>query len=175
MPFIKGKRIVLREFRQSDADDLVDAFSDKDMTRWLITVPYPYHKKHAVNFIRRSAYRLKRKHTYTFAIDIDGHIVGGVSLKDVKWKDRRADIGYWIRKDCWGKGYMTEAVNMVVDYAFNKLKLHRIFGQCFEDNPASAKVMLKCGFKPEGKAVDEECKDGKYHNILKFGIINKKG
>lgn len=60
-----------------------------------------------------------------------------------------ADIGYWIGESYWGKGYGTEAVRLLVRYAFDELKLIRVYASVFESNRASMRVLEKSGFHLE--------------------------
>ena len=72
-------------------------------------------------------------------------------LKKISWAKKKADIGYWLAKEYWGKGVMGEAVSLVLKFAFFKLKFVRVGGLVFEENKASIKVLEKTGFKYEGK------------------------
>jgi RimJ/RimL family protein N-acetyltransferase len=63
----------------------------------------------------------------------------------------RAEFGYWIGKDYWGKNYCTEAVRELIRYGFEQLGLNRIFGQHLARNPGSGRVMEKAGLKHEGR------------------------
>ncbi|MDI7740596.1 GNAT family protein [Lysinibacillus fusiformis] len=65
-------------------------------------------------------------------------------------KHQRAEIGYFIDKNEWGKGYATEVAALMIEYGFEKLGLERIYGHCMSRNSASRKVMEKLGFKFEG-------------------------
>ena len=62
--------------------------------------------------------------------------------------DHEAEIGYWLGKDFWGKGYATEAVQSVVAYAFEELSLVRLWAGAYQENTPSQRVLEKCGFYP---------------------------
>lgn len=76
-------------------------------------------------------------------------------------------------KSYWGKGLTTEAVKLMLKFAFEKLKLHRIYANLFEKNIASRRVLEKCGFKLEGVARECRYRYGKWHNELKLGILKQ--
>lgn len=83
----------------------------------------------------------------------DRRIIGSVSLSFVvRGPLQSCMIGYSLDKDYNGKGYMTEAVKQVVDYAFRELKFHRITGEASPDNPGSIRVLENAGFHKEGIA-----------------------
>lgn len=61
------------------------------------------------------------------------------------------EVGYWVARPYWNKGICTEALQLVTDYCFHVKKLHTLWGNCFVDNPASGRVMEKCGFRATGE------------------------
>ena len=80
-------------------------------------------------------------------------LIGGITLSHVvRGDESKATIGYWLVENCAGRGYMTETVNLVCDFAFNTLGLVRIEATSMPTNAASARVLDKCGFIQEGYA-----------------------
>lgn len=90
---------------------------------------------------------------YTFAIENMNTTVfiGLFGLKLWNKKNRRGEIWYKIHPDQWGKGYATEAANLVLDFSFNELNLHRVQAGCAVDNLGSIKVLEKIGMIREGR------------------------
>lgn len=81
----------------------------------------------------------------------NGKLIGHVSLTPERPEEFRMwNLGYIFNPDYQNKGYATEAARAVIKYAFNKLNAHRIAGHCSPENPASWKVLEKCGMKREG-------------------------
>jgi ribosomal-protein-alanine N-acetyltransferase len=91
---------------------------------------------------------------YTFAIEElrTGTFIGLLGFKLGAKKYNNAEVYYKLNLDYWGKGYATEALNLVLDFGFKNLKLHRITAGCAIDNIASIKVLEKVGMKREGHA-----------------------
>ena len=90
-------------------------------------------------------------HRTNFAIEVDGAAVGGIGLRlgdDVH--RRTAEIGYWLGIKHWGKGYATEAMHAVIDYAFTELEHKALQAGSRVTNPASRRVLEKCGFQWTG-------------------------
>jgi len=172
---IEGERIVLRKLRLSDALDIYKNLQDKEMVKWTLNIPWPYKKQDAVKWIKRTHYKIKNKKEYAFGIVLktENRIIGAISLMHIDWKNKNAEIGYWLGKKYWGKGYMTEAVRLILKFAFEKLKLHRIYANLFEENVASRRVLEKAGFKLEGIMREHRYRYNKWHNELKFGILKK--
>jgi ribosomal-protein-alanine N-acetyltransferase len=90
---------------------------------------------------------------YTFAIQQNDNekFIGVLGLKLWSKKHRRGEIWYKIHSDYWRKGFATESVNLILDYGFNTLKLHRIQAGCAVDNIGSIKVLEKVGMIKEGR------------------------
>ena len=120
---IKGKRINLRSLRLPDADSIAKNINSKYITRYTQNIPYPYKRKYAVSFIRKTFAKAKKGTEYSLGIELGGEIIGGAGLLNVK--NGIAEIGYWLGKRYWGKGYMTEASKLIVDYGFRRASLGR--------------------------------------------------
>lgn len=75
-------------------------------------------------------------------------------------------------EDCWGKGYGTEALNQILDYAFNERRLHRIEARVLEDNIASIKMHEKCGYRIDGKLRDAVYKGGHFKSLITMSILD---
>jgi len=109
--------------------------------------PHPYTQKDAEEYI---SFCQKQKPTQNFAITVNGNLAGSIGIiiqSDVY--SHSAELGFWIAEKYWGKGVATKAVELVISYAFNDLKLERIFASVFDFNKASQKVLEKSGFHLE--------------------------
>jgi len=78
-------------------------------------------------------------------------LIGAVGLTGFRTQHAHAELGYWVGKDYWGKGYCTEAVREIVRFGFEQLGLNRVFGRHMARNLASGRVMDKAGLKYEGR------------------------
>ncbi|MCD6226865.1 GNAT family N-acetyltransferase [Candidatus Micrarchaeota archaeon] len=172
---IDGERIILKKLRLSDALDIYKNLQDKEMVKWTLNIPWPYKKQDAVKWIRNTHYRIKKREEYVFGIILkDGDkLIGAISLMHIDWKNKNAEVGYWLGRKYWGKGYATEAVKLILKFAFRRLRLHRVWAGLFEENIASRRVLEKAGFKLEGIMKECRYRYNKWHNELKFGILKK--
>ncbi len=170
---LEGDRIKLRKLRLSDARDVYENIKDEEVVRWLLRIPHPYPFNEAIKFIRRTRYRIRKNSGYAFGIVLKdtNKVVGVVDIFNIDWENRNAEIGYWLGKKYWKKGLMSEAVRLILGFAFEELKLHRVSATIFEDNVASKRVLEKVGFKLEGKRREARLKFGKWHNELLYGIL----
>jgi len=172
---IEGERIKLRKLKLSDASDIYKNLQDREMVKWTLNIPWPYKRKDAIKFIRKTYYRIRKNSGYAFGIvlkEID-KVIGVIDIFNIDWKNKNAELGYWLGKKYWGKGLTTEAVKLMLKFAFEKLKLHRVYAGVFEENIASRRVLEKTGFKLEG--IKRECRYryNKWHNELIFGILKQ--
>ena len=167
------ERIKLRRLKLSDAQDIYENLQDKEIIKWTLNIPWPYEKQDAIKFIRETHYRIKEKTGYALGIVLKetNRVIGVIDIFKIDWKNKNAELGYWLGKKYWGRGLTTEAVKLMLKFAFEKLKLHRVYASLFEENVASRRVLEKSGFKLEGIMRECRYKHNRWHNELKFSIL----
>lgn len=148
--FIRTERLFLRPAWPEDAQDLHAAIADARIVRNLTRVPWPYTLEDARAFVARPQ---DRRHP-SFLVTLPGargsRVIGGIGLRE---EAEGVEIGYWIAPEHWGRGYATEAASAVLRLA-RTLGHQRIGARHFLDNPASAAVLEKLGFRKSGPLVD---------------------
>lgn len=108
-----------------------------------------------------------------WGIFIEDKFIGTIKLH-INWIHRHADVGIMIGdKTGWGKGYASEAIGLVKDYAFNILNLHKLWAGIYENNTASLKAFIKNGFEREGLLIEHRFCNGEYINQYIIGCINE--
>jgi len=172
--FLESARIRLREVRPSDADDrYYQWMNDPEVTSFLESRFYPVSVESLQQYVTD---RQKDRDSVFLAIvdkSQDLHI-GNVKLGPVEWIHRRAEIGILVgEKDLWGKGYATETIQLVVDYAFHVLGLHKVTAGCYANNLGSQRAFEKAGFKVEGNRRSHLLWNGQYVDLVLLGIINE--
>ncbi len=172
----ENKDILLRELKVSDADEMYKHVKDIEISKWTANIPFPYPEGESKKFILKTQRMRRSKKLYSFGIvlKVTGNVIGVVSLMKVNEKNKNSEIGYWIAKRYWNKGYMTGAVRLMTEFGFRELRLHRIYAKPFKENIASRKVLEKSGFALEGEIRENIMKYNKWHNTLLYGILNKK-
>ena len=113
-------------------------------------VPWPYPPGEAVTFIRAAARHWRAGTDYVLAVTAEGRLVGVCSLLSVGGAPRSAELGYWIGRPYWGRGYATAAARRVVAFGFRDLGLALVRSSCLPENPASRRVLEKIGFRRTG-------------------------
>ena len=147
-------RILLRPWRESDAEALFKYASDPDVGP---RAGWPPHKsvEESLQIIKTvfntpTMWAVELKETAE-AIGCVGYLPASVS--NLQIPDDQCEVGYWIGKPYWGRGICTEALRLVIDYCFNVKHYTVLWGDFFPSNPASGRVMTKCGFIDTGREI----------------------
>ena len=168
---IKSRKFVIRPYKKGDEISLQKNINDKSIYDYTLRIPYPYTIKEAKNWIRQciKSKNNKNKKEIHFAIDVNGEVIGGMGF--IKIEKHKAEIGYWLAKKYWNIGIMTEAVKLMANFGFKKLKLARIYATIFSDNSRSARVLEKNGFKLEGLLRKEIYKNSRFSDAILYAKI----
>lgn len=140
---IKTRRLVLRELMDDDVASLALLAGDWDVARMTARIPFPYSEALAREWMDTLG-----PSEFVRVIMFQKTLVGAVGF--VGNEDGSAEIGYWIGKPWWGRGFATEAASALVRYCFGTAGFKRLTCCHFEDNPASERVIRKLGFRPSG-------------------------
>jgi len=138
---IETPRLVLKPVSAEDVAALVPAIGNYDVVRWLGRVPYPYRTADAEAFVAANGVNAGR---VWFVHDASG-LVGGISVD--------GELGYWFRREVWGRGYAVEAAFAAVDAHFSDRRAPDLPSGHFPDNDRSRRVLEKLGFRPTGTRV----------------------
>jgi [ribosomal protein S5]-alanine N-acetyltransferase len=108
----------------------------------LVQMPYSYRTEDARRFIGKTRRNFRLKKKLNFAIDLieNGDLVGVISLQRMDNVNRSGPIGYWIGKKYWNMGLATESMNLLINYAFRVLRLHKVYANVLATNRASVRV-----------------------------------
>lgn len=165
-------RLILRNFTIGDANDVQRLAGEKEIADTTLLIPHPYPDGAAEEWIATHAYKFLNKEEVIFAITLkeNKQLIGAIGLVINKMFNH-AEAGYWIGVPFWGNGYCTEALGAVLNFGFTTLGLNKIHAHHMTKNPASGKVMLKCGMKLEGSFKKHILKNGVYEDIDLYGIL----
>jgi len=166
------ERLTLRPFRPDDAPALHRLVNDWEVVRMLSRLPFPYPRKLADEFIATTRRQLAEAAGYQLAIT--GHeaeaevLIGAVGLRLDRRTPRTATLGYWIGRRFWGHGAATEAAGRLARWGMANLALDRLVATVATDNPASAAVLRRIGFRQTGAGVETSLARGGEHPVLRF-------
>jgi ribosomal-protein-alanine N-acetyltransferase len=166
------ERLVMRAFRLADVDAVAGLANDEEVARNTLNIPYPYARDDAVAWITSHAEQLERREAVTYAITERGldRVVGAVGLI-LELDHERAELGYWLGRPYWGRGYATEAARAVVRWGFEAFDLHRVHASHFPRNPASGRVLAKLGMRHEGRLREHVVKWGEHLDLVRYGVL----
>lgn len=147
---LRTARLVLSIPTGADIDRITEAAQDPEVPRWT-TLPSPYVRQDAEEFIAKAADWWDAETELTWGIRADDRWVGMLGLHRVE-RGGSAEIGYWMAAPARGQGYLTEAARSVVDFAFDEggLDLKRLTWRAVVGNIASARTARTLGFRYEG-------------------------
>ncbi|NHQ85898.1 GNAT family N-acetyltransferase [Iodobacter sp. HSC-16F04] len=106
------------------------------------------------------------------AIESAGTPLGALGLNNICQEHKNAELGYWLLPQHWGKGIMQEALQGLLSYAFNELKLHRISAEVETENLKSQQLLQAFHFTLEGISRDCEIKEGKYISLMNYSLLS---
>jgi RimJ/RimL family protein N-acetyltransferase len=150
VPVLETERLILRAPRLADAKAIARLANDRRVAENTARIPHPYHLDDAEQFIAGANRYVGEA---TFAVVLKSDAVGKSELIGtcgVEPRDGSAEIGYWVGAPYWNHGFATEAVRAVIDHAFGELEHEALQAGARVTNPASRRVLEKCGFQWTG-------------------------
>jgi ribosomal-protein-alanine N-acetyltransferase len=98
-------------------------------------------------------------------------VMGSIGYVRMSKEDYRAEVGYLLHPDLHGKGYMREALEAVLDYGFNQMKLHSVSAVIDPENTASERVLQRHGFVKEAHFKEDFFYEGRFHDSVHYGML----
>jgi RimJ/RimL family protein N-acetyltransferase len=151
IPVLETERLVLRAPRLEDAERIAMLANERRIAENTARIPHPYALADAEAFLA-AANRSDRETAFLIAL-ADGTLIGacGLELREGPGAaGTMPELGYWLGAAYWGRGFATEAVRALIDHAFTDLELEALQAGARVTNPASRRVLEKCGFQWTG-------------------------
>ena len=174
-PQLKTQRLLLRALRLADAPRVRRLAGERAVASTTVRIPHPYEDGMAEQWIHEQQRRYRSGQEVSFAIVLRSRIclIGSIGLR-LNPQHCRGELGYWIGKPYWNRGYATEAAEAVLRYGFETLGLHRICAYHFRRNRASGRVLEKIGMIPEATLRQHVSKWGTFEDLEGYGILRSK-
>lgn len=181
-PRLIGVLVNLRELSVNDAQT-IDNLMNYNISKYLYEVPHPYSIQHALNFIKKAHDDFESLSALHFVIEYKSMskltnnyplFVGSIGLKNIDLINKKADLGYWIGEEYWGRGIATECVRLIINYTFSSsdLGLREVMAFVFPENNASIRVLEKNGMRKKGDVNEYHAISMRYRTSLQY-IIKK--
>jgi [ribosomal protein S5]-alanine N-acetyltransferase len=169
---LQGQNIYFKSLSVDDVQEIHRYASDPDVKRfigWKLMETLEQTREYIEKMLKR-----EEEGSFIYAsivLKSTGGVIGTAMIFGFDHEAKHAEIGYVFHRDYWGKGYGTEAVRMMDNFAFETLNLHKLHGRVASSNIGSARVLEKNGYEIEGRLKDYYFIDDKYHDNLFFGKI----
>jgi len=169
------QRLRLRMLELKDASLIQQAASAHEIADTMISIPHPYPQGEAERYVVRqlSEQNLGRSTAFIIEPKAERSFFGLVEVRDIDREHSQAELSFWLTSEIWGQGYMSEVVRAVMRYAFEDLRLNRLYAYHMMRNPASGRVLEKNGFKQEGLLRQRVQKWGQFEDVLLWAILRR--
>ncbi|MIL09539.1 N-acetyltransferase [Salmonella enterica subsp. enterica] len=147
-PVLVTERLVMRPPHADDLEDLTALADNRKVAEMLARMPNPYGEAEARAFLDMAV--KANEAVYALTLADSGRFIGCAGLNST---ERGLELGYWIGEPYWNKGYATEAAHALVDHAFRASTISALHVACRVINPASRRVIHKCGFQYAGQGM----------------------
>lgn len=172
---LESERILLRPVTLDDAQDIFEYTSDEETTRYLYDVHTDFEQTErmvANYFVQQPIGK------YAVVLKETNKVIGAIEFRVDDWNEA-GDLGFTMNRHYWGKGYMTEAASLIIQLAFEKLNLARVFAGHEVANEASGKVLQRLGMQLDGvlrkqTKIKGQLVDSMYYSILKEDYFSMK-
>lgn len=175
MARIIGNRIMLREYRKEDLPFIRSWVNDREITDYLSDIfLYPHTLNVTEDFLNSMLEGNNNMKGFIIAHKDTEEYIGQIDLIKINWVNRVATIGIVIgTKENLSKGYGTEAIKLLQEFAFNRLNLNKLDLEVRAYNQRAINCYKKCGFIEEGRIRENFYIDGKYTDTLFMGILKR--
>ena len=172
IPTFYSSRLLLRELVESDAQSYERHFVDYRVIRTLADgVPWPYPKGGVLRYIQTEVAPFQGVDRWTWAIALKEEPVDVIGAVDLFKEPRPANRGFWLGYEYWGRGYMTEALEPVTEYAFESLGFEKLIFANAAGNIRSARIKEKSGARPigivPGRYVDPSLREREMYELTR--------
>lgn len=173
IPVLETERLRLRPFTLDDEAEVFALVSHPEVARF---VRFEAHRTPAETraFLQSAQQHYHRSDPFSWAIvrREDERVIGSCGFVSQAGERQSAEIGYWLGKPYWGKGYAAEAARALVRFGFEQMNLERVEAKCFVENRAGQRVIEKLGMRFEGTDRSEMIK-GEYPELRLYAVARQ--
>lgn len=172
LPVLETEDLILRKPRLKDAGDIFRYASDEAVSRYVLWDPHRSVGE-TRSFIRDLRSRIRAGFPSSWAVELrnTGKVIGTIGFVWYSPENRSAELGYSFSREYWNHGYATQALSAVIDSLFRSIPVNRLEAQHDVRNPASGRVMEKCGLRQEGVLRNRIVNKGEYVDTALWSIL----
>lgn len=160
----------IRPLGYKDEARVQELASAAEIASTTLSFPHPYPPGAARAWIEKKLDTFQKGDEMALAIEFEGHYIGSVGFF-LNRRDDAGELGYWVGKPWWGRGFASQAALAMIRFGFQELGLNRIQAQVMARNPGSAKVLEKIGMKYEGLLRGSIKKSAIYEDVKMYSIL----
>ncbi len=174
LPVLETDRLILRKMTMRDAPSVYHYARDPEVARHVLWEAHQsvWDSRAYIRYLL-SQYRNGEPGSWGIELKETGRIIGTIGYMSFSPDNAAVEVGYSLAQEYWGQGLMTEALTAVIGETFRTLRLHRIEAMHFTDNPASGRVMAKCGMQHEGHLRERICCKGIFRDVEMWAILRR--
>lgn len=174
IPFINTERLILKQAKASDAVDMHTYLSDKCVRRYMGIHPYEsiQETKKEIKWYE-NIFKEQTGIRWGISLKDDPKIIGSCGFLNISKANMRAEIGYELHREFWGKGLMSEALAAILQFGFKDMNINRIEALVEPENIASLKLLENFHFVKEGLLRQYEYGMGKYDDLYMYSLLNE--
>lgn len=173
---LETERLWLKPYQTDMADSVYSVVKKREIAEMMLMIPHPYPRKQLdgwLDYVQKS-FDIGQSFEYAvFTKDRPARYIGNCGLVAVSKAHHSGEIGYFIDPAEWGRGYATEACQKLLQQAFTRHGLNRVFGRCLVRNPASRRVLEKVGMAFEGRFKQEFYMNGTYEDVDYLALLKQ--
>ncbi len=173
-PNLESDRLLLRQVSVNDAAEVFALRSNPETMKY-IPRPLVTTVEEALEHVKLINSKIESGEGINWAITEKGNpkLLGIIGHYRIKWEHFRSEIGYMLLPEAQGKGIITEAIQLLIDYGFDEMKMHSLEAIIDPDNQASARVLEKNKFVKEAHLRENEFYDGKFLDTVIYSLLKK--
>lgn len=174
LPRLVGTRVALRALREDDAPALLSIFGDPEVMKFWSSPPLAdLEAAEALIGEIRTAFQDRQLFQWGIELRVTGEVIGTCTLYHIEHEHRRGEIGFAARRSYWGQGLASEAVRLLIGFAFETLELHRLEADADPENERSLRALERQGFRREGYLRERWHHLGQIHDGVALGLLRR--
>ena len=173
MPMIETEKAILRKMNITDAKDMFEYSSNKEVTKYL---SYDHTSiEDAEKYMQNNVAKYAQGECMIWGVEYKENrkYIGACGFTHWDTENSSAEIAYTLTQSYWGKGIMSEIVDKLLEFGFEKMQLNRIEARCLSENDKSVRIMEKNNMKFEGVLREQIYSKGKHRDIKMYSILKK--
>jgi ribosomal-protein-alanine N-acetyltransferase len=173
-PVLESERLIFQQISTDDAPDIFELRTNEKVLRYSDRLPMK-NMQEAMDMVKLISDTFDKNNGIAWSMKSKEtkRTVGHISFWRINKEHHRAEIGYAMFPEYWGKGFMTEAINKVIDYGFSEIKFHSIEANVNPNNLPSIKLLERAGFIREAYFKENYYFNGKFVDSAIYSLVNK--